>query len=270
MLVDMVRRDLRARYVGSAMGFFWSIVFPILNLVVYMFVFSFVLKSRWEDGQTPRTVALIMLTGIVVWQTFAETMSRSTNTLVENQNLIQKVVFPSEVLPAFLTLSALANMLIGAAIALLGVAYFGYVAPDVLSPEMAAGTARRLRLGPALLSLPLLMLLQAVFSVGLGYFFSTLNLYLRDVYHLMGVALSVWMFLTPIFYPAHLVQKAGLEWVLKANPMYWLIESYRRVMLYGQWPQPRIVGVFALVALAVFALGSQFFHSQKPRFPDLL
>ncbi len=269
LVLDMVRRDLRARYVGSAMGFFWSVVFPILNLVVYMFVFSFVLETRWEDGQDPRMVALIMLTGIVVWQTFAETMSRSTNTLVENQNLIQKVVFPSEVLPVFLTLSALANMLIGAGIALLGVVYFGYVA-DVDAAPAASGVVRSLAIGPAILSLPVLMLLQAIFSAGLGFLFSALNLYMRDVYHLMGVALSVWMFLTPIFYPANMVQKAGLEWVLKINPMYWLIESYRRVLLYGLWPQVRIVGVFALVALLVFAIGSQFFQSQKPRFPDLL
>jgi ABC-type polysaccharide/polyol phosphate export permease len=265
LIVDLVGRDLRARYVGSAMGFFWSVVFPLLNLVVYMFVFSFVLKTRWEDGQDPRTVALIMLSGIVVWQTFAETLSRSTNTLVENQNLIQKVVFPAEVLPASLALSALVNMLIGAAIALVGVVLFR----EPLTTDSEPG-ARALALGAGLVALPLLMGLQAVFTVGLGYLFSTLNLFARDVYHLMGVALSVWMFLTPIFYPASMVQKAGLEWVLKANPMYWLIESYRRVMLYGLWPQPRIVAIFGLVALSSFAVGSAFFRAHKARFPDLL
>ena len=89
---DFVSRDLRGRYVGSSMGFFWSVVFPIINLFVYMFVFRLVLKSRWSDYQGPLEVALVMLAGIVVWAAFAETVSRSTNCLVENSNLIQKKI----------------------------------------------------------------------------------------------------------------------------------------------------------------------------------
>ena len=107
LLTDLVGRDLRARYVGSSMGFFWSVIFPIVNLVVYMFVFSVVLDARWDAHQPKEVTALLMLGGIVVWQAFGESVSRITNTLVENQNLIQKVVFPSEVLPVYLALSSL-------------------------------------------------------------------------------------------------------------------------------------------------------------------
>src|SRR5690242_3027832 len=130
LLRDLVMRDLRARYVGSSMGFFWSVLFPIINLLVYMFVFRLVLKTRWSDQQSTAEVALLMLAGIMVWHAFAESTSRMTNTLVENQNLIQKVVFPSEVLPAYLTISALVNMLIGLVVTMLAVLYFGYVRPD--------------------------------------------------------------------------------------------------------------------------------------------
>ena len=93
LLKDFVLRDLKARYVGSSMGFFWSVIFPIINLFVFMFVFRLVLNARFSDKQGPEEVALIMLAGIVVWSAFAETISRSTNALVENSNLIQKVVF---------------------------------------------------------------------------------------------------------------------------------------------------------------------------------
>ncbi|MCY2961467.1 MAG: ABC transporter permease [Planctomycetota bacterium] len=269
LLQDMVRRDLRARYVGSSMGFFWSVIFPLLNLVIYMFVFTFVMKSRWDEGQSNQEVALLMLAGILVWQAFAETVSRSTNTLVENQNLIQKVVFPSEVLPVYLGVSALVNMLIGVAIALIGVAFYAWISPIV--PEAGAPAPQRaLGFSYTLVALPLLFAIQLVFTIGLGFFFSALNLFLRDVYHVMGVALMVGMFMTPIFYPAYLVQKAGLGWVLKINPMYWLIDSYRRVLIYGLWPQPPVVAAFAGVAIVVFALGAVFFLRQKPRFPDLL
>jgi ABC-type polysaccharide/polyol phosphate export permease len=268
LLTDLVGRDLRARYVGSSMGFFWSVIFPIVNLVVYMFVFSVVLDARWDANQPKEVTALLMLSGIVVWQAFAESVSRMTNTLVENQNLIQKVVFPSEVLPPYLVISSLINMLIGTAITLLGVAWFTYVRP--IEYASGASPAKILGLSWSLGALPLLMLLQAVFTLGLGYFFAALNLFLRDIDHVMGVALQVWMFMTPIFYPASKVKEANMEWVLQFNPMYWLIDTYRNAMLYGQWPRAPVVALFGAVALLVFLAGSAFFMRQKPRFPDLL
>jgi lipopolysaccharide transport system permease protein len=269
LLQDMVRRDLRARYVGSSMGFFWSVIFPLLNLVIYMFVFAIVLDTRWDEGQTNQETALLMLAGILVWGAFAETLSRSTNTLVENQNLIQKVVFPSEVLPIYLAISSLINMLIGVAIALSAVAFYAWISPIVPKPG-APPPLRELGFSYTLLALPLLLGVQLVFTAGLGYLFSALNLFVRDVYHVMGVALTVGMFMTPIFYPASMVQKAGLGWVLKLNPMYWLIDSYRRVLIYGFWPNPPVLAAFAAVAIVLFVLGATFFLRQKPRFPDLL
>ena len=130
LLSDLVSRDLRARYVGSSMGFFWSVLFPVINLAVYMFVFRIVLKMRWSDQQGTAEVSMLMLAGILVWHAFAESTSRMTNALVENQNLIQKVVFPSEVLPVYLVISSLVNMLIGLVIALFAVGYFAYVRPE--------------------------------------------------------------------------------------------------------------------------------------------
>jgi lipopolysaccharide transport system permease protein len=268
LLTDLVGRDLRGRYVGSSMGFFWSVIFPVVNLVVYMFVFSVVLNARWDANQPKEVTALLMLSGIVVWQAFAESVSRMTNTLVENQNLIQKVVFPSEVLPPYLVLSSLINMLIGIAITLLGVVWCVYVRP--VAYDAAAPPAHVLGLSWSLCSLPVLMLLQAVFTLGLGYFFAALNLFLRDIYHVMGVALQVWMFLTPIFYPPAKVVESGMTWVLKINPMYWLVDSYRNALLWGLWPKLPVLLQFGAVALLLFLGGSLFFLRQKPRFPDLL
>jgi len=394
LLRDFVTRDLKARYVGSAMGFFWSIVFPVLNLFVFMFVFRLVLNARWSDHQGPLEVALVMLAGIVVWSAFAETMSRATNSLVENANLIKKVVFPSELLPLYLTISSLINMCIGIPVVVLCVAWFGFLAPPELAfdPSLAnprlteiweegvpararvaltrgfrrptafvvqsGGTAtlgedytfeggrielprgrlaydlilapiadgkpegtetivlgitategaprgefhtvtfhlsdgapppgrglpdpgsgglvgidatyRYLNLGPSLALLPLLFVLQVLFTVGLGYFLAALNVFLRDVYHLVGVFTTVWMFGTPIFYPAVMVEKAGFGWMLRANPMHWLIDSYRAILLYGTFPDWTLLGRFALVALVVFAAGGAFFRTHKGRFPDLL
>jgi ABC-type polysaccharide/polyol phosphate export permease len=386
LLKDLVSRDLRARYVGSSMGFFWSVIFPIINLFVYMFVFRLVLKTRWSDKQGLGEVALLMLAGIMVWQAFAESTSRMTNSLPDNANLIQKVVFPSEILPVYLTLSALINMMIGLVVAIGGVVYFAYFSHERVEPEapvsavaylpapasglrpapeydittgfsyrcaskaaetryspttvtvsdasgweescapwgkgalagagwgdivyaksgvwskvmsksnlelvvdhwrdaagelaqpprdgtqalVAAMPAPPLGIGISLVCLPLLVALQSVFMLGLGCFLATFNLFLRDTYHLIGVLLTVWMFATPIFYPERMVRDAGYGWFLDLNPMHWLIQCYRSVLVYGAWPDARLLLTFALVSLVVLFLGSTFFMTQKPRFPDLL
>jgi len=134
LVADLVRRDLHARYVGSTMGFFWSVIFPIINLCVYLFVFRFVLKMRWSDQQGDAEVALLMLSGILVWQAFAESTTRMTNSLVDNANLIQKVIFPSESLPVYLTFSSLVNMAIGILVAIGCVVWFAYVRPGPARP----------------------------------------------------------------------------------------------------------------------------------------
>ncbi len=328
LVKDLVVRDLKARYVGSSMGFFWSVVFPILNLFVYMFVFRIVLQVRFDDKASPAEVAVWMLAGIVIWSAFAETLTRSTNSLVENSNLIQKVVFPSSVLPVYLTISSLINMTIGLPIVMAAVAYFGYfnvneaaLEPETQTPavvnqeqkvdleeardrwaqcaecdyeqilicpthgkpldvflrgkqEILKETPHRpLRLGVCLVSLPLLLLIQGIFTVGIGLFLSAFNLILRDTIHVVGVLTVVWMFGTPIFYPASMVlgrNNGAYAWLLDINPMHWLINSYREVLVFNSWPDPALIGRFAIVALLFFWAGATFFRSQRDRIPDLL
>lgn len=279
LLKDFVVRDLKGRYIGSSMGFFWSVIYPILNLCIYVFVFRIVLNVRFSDHAAEEMVALWMLAGITVWTAFSETVSRSTNILVENANLIQKVVFPAEVLPVFLTISSLVNMLIGVPVVLIGVLWFagqgGASEVAVVGAQLAPTEPemRALGLGLSLLCLPLLMLLQAIFTLGLGYFLSTLNLFLRDTFHLVGVMVTIWMFGTPIFYPPQMVARAKdgmFAWILEANPLHWLITCYRDILLFASWPDPLVMLRFGVVSVIVFMIGARFFASQKKRFPDLL
>ena len=114
------------------------------------------------------------------------------------------------------------------------------------------------------------------FTLGLGYLFSALNLFMRDVYHLVGVFVTIWMFATPIFYPPEIfldpLHKDRMEfaWILSVNPMHWLISCYREVLIFGAWPDWFALGKFVLVSAVLFYLSSRFFMAQKPSFPDLL
>jgi len=265
---SFVARDLRARYVGSTMGFFWSVIFPIVNLVVYMFVFRFLLNARFGDAMGPQETSIFMLAGILVWAAFAETLTRSTNCLVENANLIQKIVFPSEILPVNLALSSVVNMLIGMPIVIIGIVLIA-----------------RNPIGPAFALVPLLLLTQILFAVGLGYILATFNALWRDTFHLVGVGVQVWMFSTPIFYPPEAVRLAPMpgttglvfpgvpitfEWLLQINPMHWLIDSWRLVLLWGAPPDWSMFLRFAVISVLVFVAGAAFFQRNKRSFPDLL
>lgn len=293
LVLDFARRDLHSRYAGSSLGFFWSVIQPLANLAIYMFVFMVVLKARWADNMSPAEVSLMMLTGFMVWSTHAETLSRSTNCVQDNSNLIQKVVFPAEVLPTYLSLSAMVSLLVGLPIIFAGMLLYAKGLPNYINGR-EAGIAKaveraiedgvdpaslvfgpELAVGLPLLMLPLLIALQWVFSTGVAYLMATLQVLLRDLQHLVPLLLTVWMFSTPIFYPATLLSDKTLgpipaRLVLELNPMYWLIDSYQRVLLYGLWPQWDLLLRFAVVALVVFALGSRFLMREKRSFPDLL
>jgi ABC-type polysaccharide/polyol phosphate export permease len=290
LLFDFVRRDLHSRYAGSSLGFFWSVIQPLANLAIYMFVFQVVLKARWADQMSSVEVSLMMFTGFLAWSSFAETLQRATTCVQSHANLIQKVVFPAEVLPTYLSISSLVSLLIGLPILFAAKTVYADVL-DTYALTRAASVAvaidrghdplvavgPELTWGWALLCLPFLIVLQWVFATGVALLMSTLNVLVRDVQHLIGLLLTVWMFATPIFYPARLLRDAKTtlgpvhpSLALEINPMYWLIDSYQRVLLYAQWPQWHLLGRFVLVAFVVYALGARFLMREKRGFADLL
>lgn len=274
LVTSFVRRDLRGRYAGSWLGFFWSVVNPFVNLAVYLFVFRIVLNARWGDAMGAEEVTFIMLAGIVIWSALAESMWRATSSMIDNANLIQKVVFPVEVLPTFMSASSLFNMTLALPVVLLGTWLVGHMESYQEQREAAIAAGKVvgpvMQLGFALVAMPVLYVLQMMFMTGLGFFMATLNVLVRDLMQLVGVITMVWMFITPIFYPAALVKKVGFGFLLEINPMYWLIDSYRNVLLYGIWPDPWLLLRFTLASIVVLGVGSRFLAQHRRRFPDLL
>lgn len=251
LLINFVRRDLRLRYVGSAMGLFWSVLNPLIMLVVFTYVFSAILKIKFGDDPSTRHFALYLFCGMLPWMTFQETTLRSTNSMVENAGLIKRVSFPPQIVPVYLWISSFTAQLVGLAILSLATLYL------VRS------------LSPVILFLPVLVLLQFFFTIGLSWFLAALNVFFRDTLQIMSALLMLWMYLTPIFYPSSIVPEE-FRFLLSINPIAHLVQAYRDLFLNQKLPAFSSMLILAVISLVVFVLGSRFFRHFAPRFPDLV
>lgn len=251
MIRSMVIRDLRQRYVGSILGVFWSVIHPLTQILLYYFVFGVVFKMRLgpEYGETKFVFWLIA--GLLPWMFFAETVSRAPNAVLDQANIVKKMVFPSEILPIVNLAAALINHIIAVAILVVFLIASGHG----ISSEM-------------LLILPYLLLL-GLFSLGISWLLSSLTVYLRDIYHIIGVIVNIWFYLTPIIYPQHQLP-VGLRWLFGLNPMLHVIEGFRAALL-GK-TNVDIAGLIYLlvVGIVILIMGALTFRKLKPAFADVL
>ncbi len=249
---SLVARDLRARYVGSFLGLFWSVIHPLVQLGLYYWIFSIVLQARLapEYAQTP--YALWLMAGLLPWMLFAEVVTRAPNAVLDQTALVTQMVFPSEILPLVHLASAFINHLIGVALLLSLCGILGFPA------------------GPGLLWLIPYAVGIALLALGLAWLLAALNVFLRDVGQVVGVLVNVWFFLTPVLYSRHLL--AGrFERVLDLNPMLHAIEGYRAALL-GQTVETHsyALAYLAGTGLLFCAAGGLLFRKLKPAFADVL
>lgn len=253
LILHMVRRQLAQRYKGSVLGWLWSLVQPLMMLVVYAFVFGIIFKARW--GTTPDggsvTFAAVMFCGMATFNLFSETVNAAAPCILHNANLVKKVVFPLEILPVVHLTAALALTSVWFLLLLAGAVALG------------------ITFHATMLLLPVLLLPVMLLSLGLAFFVSSAAVYVRDTPHLVGVAIQILFFLTPIFYPVELVPET-LRWVLELNPLSSMVEGVRTVMLFGQMPDWAALGRDLLISLLVCRLGLCWFLKTKKGFADVL
>jgi lipopolysaccharide transport system permease protein len=245
----LVARDLHSRYVGSAFGAVWSVLNPLAQLAIFTFVFATVLEVRFGESDIP--FVLYLACALFPWLAFQDAVLRSTTCLVDNAVLVKRVVFPVEVLPVQLALSALVHQLIALALLLVLMAVFG------VPPR------------PALLALPVLVGAQLLLTVGCGWGAATLHVYFRDTAHVLGVLFPMWFYLTPIIYPYRLVPEF-LRPVLALNPLTALVQDYRDLFLHGVVPLGGRELWLVTVSLGVFAAGAAIFARARGEFADLV
>jgi len=249
--MEMVLRDFQSKYVGSLFGLFWTVINPLLLLLIFTFVFTVVFRAKFGEGAGFGTNALYILAGILPWVAFQEGLGRATVVLLEHRNLVTRVQFPIAVLPAVPVLSAILGQLIGLVVLMVLAAL--YAAPP----------------GIALSWLPLLLLLQATFTLGLAWILAGLNVFYRYVIHLVPVGIMVWMYGTPIFYPAAMVPPR-YQFLIALNPMAQLVEAYRRVILEGTMPAGKGLLILGASAVLSLAIGSTLYRRWSLEFADRL
>ncbi len=251
LVAQLVRRDFEQRYVGSAAGWVWGLVHPLVLLASWLFVFQICLKLTLPRGEVTQSYGLFMVCGFLPWMLFQETVSRSATSMVDHAALITKTVFPSEVAPISIFVSSLVNHFMALVVV---VAVIGF-AEDHFSPMV--------------LLLPPYTLLLGLLAIGLGWVVAGLHVYLRDTAQVVSVLLTLWFWLTPIFvnegdYPP------PMRWLLWFNPLAYLVRAYRDRLLSNRAPNWEDLGALAVWSVAAFIAGGLFFRQIKRGFADVL
>lgn len=250
LTLQMVKREVVGRYRGSMMGMAWSLFYPLLMLSVYTFVFTVVFNARWGSSVDKGDFAALVFVGLVVHGVFAECLTKAPGLIVANANYVKKVVFPLDILAWVLAGSALFHgavsllILLAAQVLFASVPWTAILFPFVLLPLVFA-------------------------CIGLSWFLSAAGVYLRDISHVTGVASSLLLFMSPVFYPADALPEQFRFW-LGINPLTYFIEESRAVLIFGRLPQ----GDAWLVAMAAGLLtawgGFVWFQRTRRGFADVM
>jgi lipopolysaccharide transport system permease protein len=251
LIRSMVRRDVLGRYRGSFGGAFWTVLNPLLLMTTYYFVFGVVLKARFGNDPSRAGFVLYFLAGMLPWLAFSEPAGRSPYVILEHRNFVKKLLFPIETLPVVQVVAGLVTEAFALGIFILGL-------------FLARGAVP-----PSVLWLPVLILPQLMFTLGISWFLAALGAFVRDLGQINGFLLTLWFFLTPICYPEASLPPEGVS-ILSKNPIYVLVRGYRDIFLEGRAPAWDSMWKLYVVSLVVFFLGHAWFHKLRKTFADII
>ncbi len=256
LVATMVMRDLKVRYKNSVLGVIWSWLNPFLMMLIFTFVFGVL----WPRSDQPH-YHIFLLSGLLPWQFFSAAVLGGLHSIAGNGHLIKKVYFPREILPISVVLSALVNFVIAL--------------PVFFALALISGAP----LNREVLLLPIPILVETLFAIGVVLVLSTLEVFYRDTHMVMDVAMQAWFFLTPIFYPietlpaqAHLlgVTFNPRLWLFRLNPMASIINTYQDLLYRGNFTALDFLARTALTALVILVAGYWFFQRFSGRFGEEL
>jgi lipopolysaccharide transport system permease protein len=251
LIQSLVARELKARYRGSFLGFFWSFINPLLLLLVYSFVFSYIMPAAQDERVRP--FALFMFCGILPWTWFSSSLAESSNVLISGGNLIKKVLFPAEVLPIVTVLSNMVHFLFGL----------------VILAGFLIWHQRPLNLDELAL-FPVVVLVQLVMTMGFALILSALTVHFRDIKDILSNLLTFWFFATPIIYPYFVFPEGSLQAkLLKLNPFTHLAITYQEILFFeGPVGHARWLLLLGVASVALFFVGYFLFDRLRDSFAE--
>lgn len=247
LLESLIVRDVRARYKQTVLGFAWAVLNPVAQMIVFSVVFSRIVKVPTGGADYP----IFSYVALLPWTLFASGVSGATSSLVMHQGLITKVAFPREVLPLAAVLGRIVDFFIACSVLALMMLVYG------------------IGVTPALILAAVVLLIQLTFTVGIGLLLSAINLFYRDVSQAIALAMTLWMYATPVIYPETLVPEA-YRWLYMLNPMAVLISSYRTIVIGGSMPDPVLLGLAAVQSLLLLTCAYALFKRWEPLFADMV
>ncbi|KPX70158.1 MULTISPECIES: ABC transporter permease [Pseudomonas syringae group] len=252
LISQMTKREVIGRYRGSVMGLAWSFFNPVLMLAVYTFVFSEIFSARWVGVDTGKGgFAILLFVGMIVHGLFAECANRAPSLVMSNSNYVKKVVFPLEILPVITLGSALFHSCISLVV---------LVIAQLLITHTLFWTA---------LLFPLILVPLILGTLGISWFLASLGVYLRDVGHVITVLTTVLLFLSPVLYPVAALPEVYRPW-LQMNPLTYIIEESRSVLLFGNLPHWDSLGIAIAIGAVIAVMGFWFFQKTRKGFADVI
>lgn len=246
MIFGLVKKELRGRYKGSVLGFLWTFINPLLQLVVYTFVFSIVLRAGIEKYY------LFLFVALIPWIFFSTSVAGGAGCVLAQKGMVTKIYFPREVLPISHVTSAFVNMLY-TFIVVLAVVFIAGARPSIL----------------ALLCLPVIMIVEYLLALGLAMIVSAVTVFFRDLEYIVGIVVMAWQFLSPVMYSVDAIPEK-LRGAFMMNPMTPIIMAYREVLYYGNVPQLSTLLRAVVMGIVFLVIGFLVFGRLKKRFAEEL
>lgn len=245
LLKTNIKKEVRGKYKNSVLGVFWSFLNPLLQILVYTIVFQVILKNPKEN------YVVFLCAGLIPWTFFSTAISRSAFTIIENGNIIKKVYFPREILPISVVTSETINFMISTVI-ILGIVLMNGIGFNIY-----------------MLCYPIILIAQYLLTLGISFVLAGITVYFRDLQHLIGIALQLLFYATPIVYAADGIP-ANLSWILNLNPMTYIINGYRDIFYNQTMPDIGGLCLFIVIAIVGCAIGYFIFNKLQKGFAEEL
>ncbi len=247
MVYNLVRRDLRGRYKGSLLGMLWNFILPLMQILVYVMVFSIIFKQDIERYY------VYLIVGMIPWILFSDSISCGSGSVVENSSLVTKIYFPRLVIPVSIIISKLVNFLISLVIVFVVLVVSGHgINPISLSV------------------LPLAIICILLFTLGLTLVLAAANVFMRDIQYLITVLLMMWIWLTPIMYVQDFVDNDFIQCVLNINPLTYLINMFQDALYWKVIPDFSTIGICVIESILILVIGLVIYNKYSSDFAEVL